>query len=127
MASLRHPTRRFPFSRRAIFLLAAAALLLMPGCRKTLKVDDPQLKPIQDILEANLPPGTSEGAVSHFLATRKYPVEATDKPGTIVAIIRAIDTDKLPAVTAHVTFYFDANGKLNTYEIVRETNAPVPK
>jgi len=30
-------------------------------------------------------------------------------------------------VTARVTFYFDANGKLNTYEIVRTINAPIPK
>jgi len=28
-------------------------------------------------------------------------------------------------VTAMVTFYFDANGKLNTYDIVRTMNQPV--
>ena len=127
MASLRHPTRQFPFYRRTIFPLVAAVLLVLPGCRKTLKVDDPQLKPIQDILETNLPPGTSEGAVSHFLATRKYPVEATDKPGTIVAIIRPHGTDNPAPVAARVTFYFDANGKLNTYEIVRASNVPLPE
>ena len=127
MASLRHPTRRFRFSWRAIFPLVAAVLLVLAGCRKTSKVDDPQLKPIQDILETNLPPGTSEGAVSHFLSTHGYPVEATDKPGTMVAIICLLGTDNPAPIAARVTFYFDANGKLNTYEIVRETNAPVPK
>jgi len=127
MASLRHSTRRCRISLRASFLLAAAALLLTAGCRKTLKVDDPQLKPIQDILEANLPPGTSEGAVSHFLSTRKYPLEATDKPGTIVAIIHPLGTDNPAPVAARVTFYFDANGRLNTYEIVRASNVPLPE
>jgi hypothetical protein len=58
---------------------------------------------------------------------RGYETEATDKPGTIVAIIRHIDTEKLQPVTARVTFYFDASGKLNTYEIVRTMNRPVPQ
>jgi hypothetical protein len=30
-------------------------------------------------------------------------------------------------VTAQVTFYFDANRKLNTYEMQRTFNEPVPK
>jgi len=30
-------------------------------------------------------------------------------------------------VTVRVTFYFDASGKLNTYEMVRTANAPIPQ
>jgi hypothetical protein len=127
MASLLHPIRDFRFPPRVSFFLAVASLLLLFGCEQALKVDDPQLKPIQDMLEAKLPPGTTEGAVSEFLAMRGYPTEAPDKPGTIVAIIRHIDTEKLQPITARVTFYFDANGKLITVEIVRTINSPIPQ
>jgi hypothetical protein len=65
--------------------------------------------------------------VVEFLSARGYPTEPPEKPGTLVAIIRHIDTEKLQPVTARVTFYFDANGKLNTYEIVRTMNAPIPQ
>jgi len=127
MASHIHYSRILPVPLRAGFLVLIAALLLVSGCKQTFKVDDPQLKPIQDMLEQNVPTGTPEAGVSQFLAMRGYPTEASEKPGTLVAIIRHIDTEKLQPVTARVTFYFDANGKLNTYEIVRTMNAPIPQ
>jgi hypothetical protein len=127
MAALPSCFREFRSTMRVTLFLALVGMLLLGACSKALKVDDPQLKPIQDMLEANLPTGTEQGAVSRFLAMRAYPTEAPSKPGTIVAIIRHIDTEKLQPVTARVTFYFDANGKLNTMEIVRTMNAPIPK
>jgi hypothetical protein len=127
MAALLSFFREFRSTMRVTLFLALVGMLLLGACSKALKVDDPQLKPIQDMLEANLPTGTEQGAVSRFLAMRAYPTEAPSKPGTIVAIIRHIDTEKLQPVTARVTFYFDANGKLNTMEIVRTMNAPIPK
>lgn len=127
MASLRRPIRDSRSLLPAGFLLVAAFLLLLAGCSQERKVDDPQLKPIQDLLEANTPVGTPEATVSHFLAMRGYETEPSDQPGTIVAIIRHIDTEKLQPVTARVTFYFDANGKLNTYEIARTMNRAVPQ
>ena len=111
--------------RMLVLLLATGVLFFGAGCKKTFQVDDPQLKPIQSMLEEELPVGTPESAVSQFLSMRGYPTEPSDKPGTIVAIIRHIDTEKLQPVTARVTFYFDANGKLNTYEIARTINQPV--
>jgi hypothetical protein len=107
--------------------LAMAAVLLIGGCKPSNQVDDPQLKPIQDMIDQNLPTGSPQGAVAQFLSMRGYPTEPSEKPGTLVAIIRHIDTARLQPVTARVTFYFDANGKLNTYEIVRTMNAPVPQ
>ncbi len=127
MASLRRTNRAFRLLLRGSSLLAAALLLLLAGCGQERKVDDPQLKPIQDLLEANTPVGTPEATVSHFLAMRGYETEPSDKPGTIVAIIRHIDTEKLQPVTARVTFFFDANGKLNTYELARTMNRAVPQ
>jgi hypothetical protein len=110
---------------RALTILLTAGVLFSSGCKKPFQVDDPQLKPIQNMLETELPVGTPEAAVSQFLSTRGYPTEPSDKPGTLIAIIRHIDTEKLQPVTARVTFYFDANGKLNTYDIVRTMNQPV--
>jgi hypothetical protein len=107
---------------------AILGVVLLWGCGgKSNEVNDPQLKPIQEMLDAQVPPGTIEGAVNQFLAARGYETEDGHKPGTIVAIIRHIDTEKLQPVTARVTFYFDANGKLNTTEIVRTFNRPVPQ
>jgi len=79
------------------------------------------------MIDEKLPVGSTEGAVVEFLSARGYPTEPSEKPGTLVAIIRHIDTEKLQPITARVTFYFDANGKLNTYEIVRTVNAPIPQ
>ena len=111
--------------RALTVLLTAGVLFLSGGCKKAFQVDDPQLKPIENMLDAELPVGTPEAAVSQFLSMRGYPTEPSDKPGTLIAIIRHIDTEKLQPVTAKVTFYFDANGKLNTYDIVRTMNQPV--
>lgn len=119
------PRRTYFFACIPIALLATCVLFLFAGCRRSLQADDPQLKPIQSMLDTELPVGTPESAVSQFLSTRGYPTEPSDKPGTLIAVIRHIDTEKLQPVTARVTFYFDANGKLNTYDIVRTMNQPV--
>jgi hypothetical protein len=120
------------FPRKSASYLKVMYVLLVTlafqyGCKqKPVEVDDPQLKPIEEIIKTNLPLGTPDAAVNHFLEIRGYPTEVSQKPGTIVAIIRHIDRETVKPVTARVTFYFDANGKLNTYEIVRTFNAPVP-
>ena len=126
MTALPRPPGPASFPVRALtVLLTVGVLFFLAGCKRAFQVDDPQLKPIQNMLETELPVGTPESAVSQFLSTRGYPTEPSDKPGTLIAIIRHIDTEKLQPVTARVTFYFDANGKLNTYDIVRTMNQPV--
>jgi len=128
MALISHRFQIQPARLRSIFVaLMASLVFFLGGCKGALKVDDPQLKPIQAMLDEKLPVGSTEGAVVEFLSARGYPTEPPEKPGTLVAIIRHIDTEKLQPVTARVTFYFDANGKLNTYEIVRTMNAPIPQ
>ena len=111
----------------SLWLTAAAAILMLVGCQKTAKTDDPQLKPIQQMLDEQLPLGTTEAAVNAFLAARDYPSEAGTKQGTIVAKIRHIDTERVQPVTARVTFYFDENGKLKDYELQRTVNEPIPQ
>ena len=111
----------------SLWLAAAAAILMLVGCQKAAKTDDPQLKPIQQMLDEQLPLGTTDAAVNAFLAARDYPSEPGAKPGTIVAKIRHIDTERVQPVTARVTFYFDENGKLKDYELQRTMNEPIPQ
>jgi len=108
-------------------LLIGTTLLFLAGCQKALKTDDPQLKPIQDMLEAQLPVGSPDASVTAFLSARGYAFEPGENRGTIVAVIRHIDTVRLQPVTARVTFYFDANGKLSSFELQRTMNEPIPQ
>lgn len=109
------------------FLVLCTLLFAPVGCQKVQRMSDPQLKPIQDMLDAHVPVGTPEANVVTFLNNRGYPVLPAGKQGTIVTAIRHIDTQTVTPVTAQVTFYFDANHKLNTYEMQRTFNEPVPK
>jgi hypothetical protein len=130
MTALYRTNSRSCSSRPAMclsLLLLLFAMFVPAGCKRNSEVDDPQLKPIQEMLNQNVPAGSTESAVNYFLDMRGYPREAAPKRGTLVAIIRHIDTEKLQPVTARVTFYFDANGKLNTTEIVRTFNQPIPQ
>jgi hypothetical protein len=102
-------------------------LVLLCGCKNTFKVEDPQLQPIQTMLQQKLPAGTNQAIVEQFLSARGYETEPPEKPGTMVAVIRHVDPQFLRPVTARVTFYFDANGKLNTFELVRIANQPAPQ
>jgi hypothetical protein len=112
---------------RNLLLICGATVALLPiaGCQKTLRVTDPQLRPIQETLDAQLPQGSSEQQVLAYLEARGYPIEPAEKKGTIVTTIRHIDTQKVQPVTARVTFYFDATNKLNTVEIQRMMNKPI--
>jgi hypothetical protein len=108
------------------FAFIAVSLLSLSGCQKTFQVTDSRLKPIQQMIDEQLPSGSTTDRVNTFLATRGYATEIPQKPGTIVAIIRHIDTERVEPVTARVTFYFDANGKLNNVEIIRTMNQVQP-
>src|SRR5258707_3354293 len=92
------------------------------GCQKAVGTADPQLKPIQVMLEQQLPPRTPEEKVVTFLDNHGYSILAAQKQGTIVAIIRRKDMAAVQPVRARVTFYFDANRNLNTFELQRPLN-----
>jgi hypothetical protein len=127
---IRSPRKRIARVKTTLLLLLVS-LLCFAGCKGALKdafkVEDPQLKPIETMVQQNLPLGSTEGAVLEFLSARGYPTENPTEPGTIVGIIRHIDTEKLQPVTARVTFYFDANRKLKSIDVVRTMNAPIPQ
>jgi hypothetical protein len=123
---------RFLFLRRTFSacggeqarLLLALAVLGFAGCQKSARTEDPQLKPIQAMLEEQLPPRTPEEKVVTFLDNRGYPILPAQKQGTIVANIRRTDTQAVQPVIARVTFYFDANRKLNTFELQLPAKEP---
>jgi hypothetical protein len=109
--------------KQARFLLALG-VLGFAGCQKSVGTEDPQLKPIRAMLEQQLPPHTPEEKVVTFLDNHGYPILAEQKQGTIVANIRRTDTAAVQPVIARVTFYFDANRKLNTFELRRPVSEP---
>jgi hypothetical protein len=100
--------------------------LLAASCQKSfVQVEDPQLKPIQQMLETQLPKGCSRARVSTFLSVRGYELQPHERPGTLVAVIRHIDTQTVRPVTARVTFSFDANDRLDSIEMMRIPNQPI--
>jgi hypothetical protein len=105
-------------------LLIALAVAGLAGCGGAGQTDDPQLKPIQAMLEQQLPRRTPEEKVVRYLDNNGYSILAAQKQGTIVAIIRRKDTAAVQPVSARVTFYFDANRKLNTFELQRPVDEP---
>ena len=108
-----------PRCLRRATLFAGIAIIVSAGCRKAVRTDDPQLKPVQELLEAHLPPGTSEENVKAFLSERGYVILPSQKPGTLVAVVPALHDQEASPATVRVIFYFDANGKLNTFETTR--------
>jgi hypothetical protein len=100
-------------------LLFVFALITAAGCRKTVRTEDPQLKPVQQLLDAQLPVGTSEEKVKVFLCQQGYMVLPSQKPGIVVALISTSQNREASSAIARVTFYFDANGKLNTFTVSR--------
>jgi len=104
---------------RGILLCTGILLLGSAGCRKTVRTEDPQLKPLQEMLDAQLPPGTSEEKVKAFLTEHGYFAVPSQKPGTLVVLIPIAQNREPSASAARVTFYFDAHGNLNTFELSR--------
>src|SRR5262249_23187707 len=114
---------------RFCLMMLCAAVLGAAGCsqQEQIRTSDPQLKPIQSMLDEQLPPGTPEASVLSYLNNHGYAVLPEGKEGTVVTSIRHIDTQPVEPVTARVTFYFDASHKLKTFELQRTFNDPIPK
>ncbi len=122
--SLRPAPSRKP-SGTLMLAFFSISLLLLQGCQKQKPLDDPQLNPIQQFLETQIPVGTPLTNVMLFLNAQGFPLEPSQEPRTLVAKIRKIDTQRMEPVTARVTFYFDAHDKLASYELQRLFNDPV--
>jgi hypothetical protein len=125
------------FNRRAIstlrvasagvrlLALAAAVLITVGGCKTSPHSSDPHVRKIDEMLDKELPKGTSMERVNLFLNERGYRIENRGKPQTIVAVVRQIDTDTLRPQNARVTFHFDTHDQLTSYELVSSADEPL--
>jgi hypothetical protein len=105
-------------------LLCFFALLPGTGCKSSKHTWNPRLRQIDEMLDAQLPKGSSMARVNFFLNSRGHPLENSKDKHAIVAVIRHIDVETLQPTTARVTFHFDANERLTTYDLVLAPDAP---
>ncbi|MGH9741377.1 MAG: hypothetical protein ACRD51_03405 [Candidatus Acidiferrum sp.] len=108
--------------------LAFVVLLLLifsgAGCKSKNHTADPRLKQIDQLLNTQLPPGTPRARVQFFLNARGYRLEDSPDKNSVVALVRHIDTATLQPSTARVTFHFDSNNKLLSYELQSSPDTP---
>jgi hypothetical protein len=104
-------------SLAAFFLLAILAVIPLSGCSRGRHTSDSRLRQIDDMLDDQLPAGTTKSKVSFYLSSQGFPVEPTNDPHTLVATVHHVNTETLRPATARVTFHFDARDNLTTYEL----------
>jgi len=117
MTKLGNFTKNFAPSFAALFLLGILASGSVTGCRSGRHTSDSRLRQIDDMLDAQLPAGTSKSKVSFYLSSQGFPIESTNDSHAMVATVRHVDTETLRPETARVTFHFDARDNLTTYEL----------
>jgi|SRR5271163_4499643 len=94
------------------------------GCHSNTHTSNPRLRQIDELLTAQLPNGTPRQRVSFFLRSRGFEERPSADPSAVVAVVRHVDTDTLQPAAARVTFHFDAQDKLTTYDL--ETAPDIP-
>lgn len=104
--------------RAAFYLLCAFSILIFAGCNQGKHTSNPRLRQIDDMLDAQLHPGATKARVTVYLDSQGFTIDNPIDSHTVVAIVRHVDADSLQPETARVTFHFDANDKLLSYELV---------
>jgi ATP-dependent 26S proteasome regulatory subunit len=113
---------------RSFLVLACVVLLALlsaSGCKSHSHTSDSRLQKIDEMLNTQLPPGTPMSRVDHFLKSRGYIVEDSPDKNSLVAVVRHVDTDTLQPATARVTFHFDLNRNLISYDLQSAPDAPL--
>lgn len=110
------------FSSRTVLLGAVSSLLtlspFLTACGKRQSHgSNPSLRPIEQMIDAQLPAGTTRARVLRYLGTRGHEISPSSEPDTVVAIIHHVDLESLQPVAAQVTFHFDRNDKLASYDL----------
>ncbi len=128
VGSRRSACPRSPFLCAAPLFAGATLLGLLlfgaVGCKSRARASDPRLKKIEEMLDGQLPPGTSLSRVTFFLNARSYEYRIDDKEKKVVAIIPRVDEDTLTRVVARVEFEFNAHDKLVNYQLYPEPGGP---
>ncbi|MGB6458402.1 MAG: hypothetical protein WBG02_00395 [Candidatus Acidiferrum sp.] len=115
--------RKFPLPSAylaAVFsftLLIALVTFSSLGCQSKSHTSDSRLKKIDKMLNSQLPKSTPRARVEYFLNSRGYRLEAPPDKHSVVAVVRHIDTETLQPASARVTFHFDVNDKLVSYDM----------
>jgi hypothetical protein len=127
MFSSRHSLKDLHIASAQLCRLMLAIMLVagVAGCKTSAHSSDPHLRKIDEMLDAELPKGTTMTRVSVFLSSRGFRVEDSPKPHTMVATVRHIDTETLRPATARVTFHFDAGERLTTYDLAPAPDEPI--
>jgi hypothetical protein len=102
---------------RYVAVLILSVFFSIGGCKTSAHSSDSRLRKIDEMLDTELPRGTSMARVSFFLSERGYRTENAGKAQTMVAMVRQIDTETLRPANARVTFHFDAHDQLVSYEL----------
>ncbi|MGC1619617.1 MAG: DUF6393 family protein [Candidatus Acidiferrum sp.] len=108
-----------------LMLLVTLLTFSGSGCKSKGHTSYPRLKKIDEMLSAQLPRGTQRERVEFFLNSRGYRIEDSPDKNVVVAIVRHIDTETLQPATARVTFHFDSNNKLLSYELQPAPDTPL--
>ena len=115
------PPRRTASSSRSLKLCALLGIVLMlplTGCKAGGHTSDPRLRQIDELLDAQLPEGSTKSRVVVYLSSQGFPLQASNDPRAVVVLVHHVDTETLKPVTALVTFHFDVGDKLKSYELV---------
>jgi hypothetical protein len=105
--------------------LVLLSLLTAYACKSHSHTSDSRLQKIDDLLNAGLPPGTPRSRVEFFLSSRGYSIEHSHDKNSLAAVVRHVDTDTLQPATARVTFHFDSNDKLLSYDLQSAPDTPL--
>src|ERR1700756_1771990 len=84
----------------SLLFLGVFAVLALAGCKQGRHTSDPRLRQIDEMLDSQLPTGTSKARVTFYLGSQGFPLETTNDPRAIVAIVHHVDTDTLQPATA---------------------------
>jgi hypothetical protein len=113
------------FRRWLPFACAALFVSISGYACKSSHTSDFRLKKIDEMLNAQLPPGTMRTRVEYFLSSRGYRTQRAPGTSSLLALVRHVDPGTLEPATARVTFHFDSNDKLVSYELQYTPDAPL--
>jgi hypothetical protein len=103
-----------------LFCLAAGGT----GCQSNSHTSNPRLRKIDEMLGTQLPKGTSRERVTFFLSSRGFEQQYSADPRAVIGVVHHVDTETLQPATARVTFHFDAQDRLTTYEMQEASENP---
>ena len=107
------PRNSFP-SFASLCLLAFLTFMAAAGCNPHAHTSDPRLKQIDQMLDSQLPIGTSKARVAFYLNSQGFQLENTPDPLTIVPTVSHVYTETLQHDTALVTFHFEDPNNLKS-------------